>query len=91
MVGQLLSQKSIKDWNIGVDLNAVKMQTTILNKPEMITPKQIIHCDDNALRKNSFLRPCNLLKERWIMVYEDEQRVFQVADNVFNTLIKASG
>lgn len=47
-------------------------------------------CDDNTLRKGSIHKPKDLLKERWIMIYENNDRVFRVADDIYNNMCKAS-
>lgn len=90
MVHTLFSQKAVKDWDITVEESPVHLQTQIMEAPKMLTPKQIIACDDNALRKNTILKAAHLEQERWIMVYEKSDRVYKVADNIYNDLCKAS-
>lgn len=67
------------------------MSTNVLAAPQMLTDRQIIRCDEQALRKNAIIKPENLTAGDWIMVYENTQRVFQVADDIYNNLCKASG
>lgn len=42
------------------------------------------------MRQNSIAKAVNLLKEKWIMVYENNDRVFQAADKVYNEMCQAS-
>ena len=42
------------------------------------------------MRKSSILKPINLEFEKWIVVYEKNDRVFNVTDNIFKDLVKAS-
>lgn len=66
------------------------MSTTVLTAPQMITNGHIVKCDEQALRKGSIARPEDLLQDEWIMVYENQPRVFNVADEIYNNLVKAS-
>ncbi len=91
MVKTLLNQKAMKDWNIVVDEAPVSMQTNVLTTPQMICQNQIIRCDENALRKLAISKPTDLLFKKWIMVYENSDRVYQIADNIYKDLVKASG
>lgn len=86
MVKDLFSQKAVKDWNIEVEEVPIQMNTSIMAAPQMLTNNQIIRCDENALRKNAITKPANLYKDEWIMVYENTDRVFKVADNIYNDL-----
>lgn len=90
MVTTLFNQKAVKDWSIEVEAEPVGVSTQILAAPQMISNNQIMKCDDNALRKGAIHKPANLLKDRWIMVYENNDRVFRVADDIYNNLCKAS-
>jgi hypothetical protein len=70
------------------------MQTNVLAAPQMLVDKQIIRCDEGTLRKLPIQKAVHLLHEQWIMVYEKNQRndrVYQIADNIYNDLCKASG
>lgn len=89
MVKNLFDQKALKDWNIQVEAQPVSMTSCIMAAPQMLSGNQIIKCDDNALRKGSIRVPSHLLKEEWIMVYENP-RNYEVADRVYNDLCKAS-
>ena len=51
MVKTLMSQKAMQDWNIVVEQDLIQMQTNILAAPQMISGKQIIKCDEQALRR----------------------------------------
>jgi hypothetical protein len=42
------------------------------------------------MRRLSIAKPINLEYQRWIIVYEKNDRVFNVADNIFKDLVKAS-
>ena len=63
MVTQLFKQKAIKNWNLEIEEMPVTIQSQMLAAPQMIAKNQIIHCDDNALRKQSIVKPRDLLKE----------------------------
>ena len=53
----------------------------------MISENQIIRCDENTLRKLPIARAAHLLQGEWIFVYENNQKTFQNADNVYNTMV----
>lgn len=57
----------------------------------MVTNNQIVRCEERVLRQNAILNPANLEKEKWIMVYENSDRVFRVADEIYNNMRKAAG
>lgn len=90
MVQTLQNQKAMKDWNIIIEQEPISMKTNVLGAPTMISNSQVIRCDENAMRRNPITKAVNLLKNRWIMVYENSQRSFQIADNIFRDLQKAS-
>lgn len=90
MVETLLNKKAIKDWNISIDQDAITMNTDVLAAPQMVTQGQIIKCDEQVMRKSSIFKPINLEFEKWIVVYEKNDRVFNVTDNIFKDLVKAS-
>jgi len=91
MVKTLMSQKAMQDWNIVVEQDPIQMQTSVLGAPQMISGRQIIKCDEQALRRQSIAKPTDLLNQEWIMVYENSDRVYSIADNIYRDLCKASG
>lgn len=56
----------------------------------MLSNNQIVRCDENALRKQSIQNPSHLKAGKWIMIYENNDRVYNVADNIYRDLVKAS-
>mgnify|MGYP002632795981 CR=1 FL=1 len=56
----------------------------------MLSNNQIVRCDENALRKQSIQKPSHLKAGKWIMIYENNDRVYNVADNIYRDLVKAS-
>lgn len=90
MVRTLQNQKAVKDWNIVIEQEPISMKTNVLGAPTMISNKQVIRCDEQTLRRAAISKAVDLRKDRWIMVYENTQRSFQIADNIFQDLQKAS-
>ena len=90
MVTELFNQKAIKDWNLVIDQDPIQMTTNVLSTPQMLSQNQIIRCDENTLRKLPITKAAHLLAGEWIMVYENSDRVYQVADNIYNDMVKAS-
>lgn len=74
-----------------IEQEPICMQTSVLSTPQMLSNNQIVRCDENALRKQSIQKATHLLAGKWIMVYENNDRVFGVADNIYRDLVKASG
>jgi hypothetical protein len=66
------------------------MTTNVLSTPQMLAQNQIIRCDENTLRKLPITKAAHLLAGEWIMVYENSQRVYDVANNIYNDMVKAS-
>jgi hypothetical protein len=66
------------------------MTTNVLSTPQMLSQNQIIRCDESTLRKLPITKAAHLLAGEWIMVYENSDRVYQVADNIYNDMVKAS-
>lgn len=64
------------------------MQTGVLPPPEMLRGTQVIHCDENVLRKLPIQNAVNLLSEEWIFVYE--KSLYAMADQVVMNFQKAS-
>jgi len=62
------------------------MTTNVLTTPQMISQNQIIRCDENTLRKLPITKAAHLLHEEWIFIYENSDRVYPIADNVFKTM-----
>ena len=91
MVRTLQNQKAVKDWNIVIEQEPVTMKTNVLGAPTMISDKQLIVCDEKTLRKAAISKAVDLRKDRWIMVYENTQRMFDIADGIFKSLQQASG
>ena len=91
MVRTLQSQKAVKDWNIVIEQEPVTMKTNVLGAPTMISDRQLIVCDEKTLRKAAISKAVDLRKDRWIMVYENTQRMFDIADGIFKSLQQASG
>lgn len=42
------------------------------------------------MRKAAISKPVNLLYQQWVMVYENNDRTYQIADNIYKDLQKAS-
>lgn len=47
-----------------------EMKTEILNPPMILKSNQVIHCDEQVLRKLPIQKPVNLEQDAWILVYE---------------------
>jgi len=62
------------------------MTTNVLTTPQMISQNQIIRCDENTLRKLPITKAAHLLYEEWIFIYENSDRVYPIADNIFKTM-----
>lgn len=90
MVTELFNQKAIKDWNLVIDQDPIQMTTNVLSTPQMISQNQIIRCDENTLRKLPITKAAHLLAGEWIMVYENSDRVYDIANDIYNNMVKAS-
>ncbi len=56
----------------------------------MISQNQIIRCDENTLRKLPITKAAHLLEREWIMVYENSDRIYDIANEIYNNMVKAS-
>lgn len=88
MCDNLLSQKAIKQWDLQVEHAPVELQSRVMEPPRIFKGSQIIHCDENVLRNLPIQKSVNLLKEKWIMIYQHSKMRsnFEIADNVYNTM-----
>jgi len=91
MCQNLLSQKAIKQWDLKIESAPVEIKSKILSAPQIFRDKQVIHCDESVLRKLPIQKPVELLRDKWIMVYQHsrERSNFEVADKIYNTFVMA--
>lgn len=60
------------------------MKTDILKAPEIFKSGQVIHCDEQQLRRLPIQKPVDLKREQWILVYA--KRNFELANKVYETM-----
>lgn len=71
----------------------VEIKSRIMESPQIFKSGQIIHVDENVLRKLPIQKAVHLKREQWAMVYQhSKQRSnYQVADCIYNDFKKACG
>ena len=92
----LFQQKAIKNWGIEIDQVPITLQSCVLQAPQILQQNQLVHINDNVLRKLPIQKPVDLLEGEWIMIYQNPQdkssrrrSYYNNADNVYNTFVKA--
>ena len=69
MCNILFDKKSIKDWDLRIEQVPIEMQSHVLGAPQIFQNNQIIHCDENVLRKLPIQEAVHLKDNQWIMIY----------------------
>ena len=82
MVDQLFKLNSMKEWDLSISTDLIKVDATVLPTPQVIVDKQIVRFDPRDLTEVS--EPKHLLQDEWIMVYAKSNRKF--ADTLLETL-----
>lgn len=92
MCEDLCSQKVIKKWELKVEATPCEITSRVMDAPKIFKGSQVIHCDENVLRKLPIQKPVSLLQDKWIMVYQhSKQRSnYEIADKIYNTMRDAS-
>ena len=65
----LFKQKSIKDWGLDIAQVPLSLESHVLGAPQIFSNNQVIHCDENVLRKLPIQDAVDLLHDEWIMMY----------------------
>lgn len=63
MCKQLFQQKAISDWGLELEFEPITMKTDILKAPEIFKSGQVIHCDEQQLRRLPIQKPVDLKKD----------------------------
>jgi len=90
----LMQQQVLKDWDISLSSNPVELGSQrVLAAPQIFKQNQVIHIDENVLRKLPIQKGVDLLKDEWIMVYQDPKQRggnrrsnYNAANNVYESL-----
>lgn len=71
----------------------VEIKSRIMEAPQIFKSGQIIHVDEDVLRKLPIQKAVHLKREQWVMVYQhSKQRSnYQVADCIYNNFKEACG
>jgi hypothetical protein len=80
----LFGQKALKDWGITIELEPMHFKTRVLPKPMIEQGKSSITCDEATLKSLSVFVPVNLLRERWLFVYDS--RNFELANSAYGLM-----
>ena len=61
----------------------------MLGAPQIFSGSQVIHCDENVLRKLPIQEARNLLNNEWIMIYQKgkKRNNYEIADKIYNNLV----
>lgn len=84
MCKELFNQKCMAEWGLQLDMKPVEMKTEILGAPMIFKQNQIIHCDEQILRRLPIQKPVDLGKDKWILIYSE--RNYKLANTIYDTM-----
>ena len=95
MFDTLKDQKSIKSWGLQLESVPTNVQCTVLGAAQIFSDKNVIHINEQVLRKLPIQKAVDLTKDDWVIVYQEAKhggrRNFEIADKVFRTLRDSCG
>lgn len=97
MMQTLMQQQVLKDFEVSVNSAPVELTNQmVLPEPQIFKHNQVIHINENVLRRLPIQKPIDLTKDDWIMVYQSPSRPngkfrsnFTPANNVYESFIEA--
>lgn len=69
MADVLQAQKALKQWDLKIEAVPVEIRSRVMDAPKIFKGNQIIHVDENILRKLPIQKAVDLKHEQWIMIY----------------------
>jgi thiol-disulfide isomerase/thioredoxin len=91
MADILQAQKALKQWDLKIEHVPVEITSRVMPAPQIFKGNQVIHVDENVLRKLPIQKAVDLKHEKWIMVYQHrkDRSNYKIADDIYNTFCGA--
>lgn len=92
LIGLLMNQQVFRDWNLTIESNPIDLRNqTVLNEPQIFKQNQLIHINENVMRRLPIQKVVNLGFEEWIMVYQTGNRRnnYTAANNIYEGLVQS--
>lgn len=88
----LQSQKALKQWDLKIEAVPVEIKSRVMDAPKIFKNNQVIHCDENVLRKLPIQKAVDLKYEKWVMVYQlnKSRSNYEIADKIYKDFVIAS-
>ena len=71
MVETLANQRSMQNWGIQIQQDAISLDSFCLGAPQiqLLQSGQVIQCNEQALKRLPIQKAVDLKHEEWIMIY----------------------
>ena len=97
LIGLLMNQQVFRDWNLAIESNPIDLRNqTILPEPQIFKQNQVIHINENVMRRLPIQKAVNLGHEEWVMCYMDprgnsnRRSNYNAANNVYDGLLESA-
>lgn len=70
----LVTMKSIERWGIKIEPQPSALECTVLGAAQIFSDNQVIHINEQVLRRLPIQKPVDLLREEWVIVFQESRR-----------------
>ena len=69
MVNKISEMKTNKSWGFEIVNNPISFETSVLDQAQIYTDRDVVHINEQVLRRLSIQAPVELEREKWILCY----------------------
>ena len=69
MLHTLMKQSSMQNWGLQLEPAPTKIETTVLGAAEIFKDNQVVHINEQVLRRLPIQKAVNLTNQDWVVIF----------------------